>query len=93
MTRLMEEHPLHPGEDFSERWDRLWHEDKLPDSAYGHKSVIARIRRGKWVFIPPAWRGVKPDKSTIRKRQSKHPRKERRKRNKHYTPTVEEFDE
>lgn len=65
---------------FSEEWNRRWHAGELGPAAYGAKSVIARIRRGKWVFIPPEWRGKVPDKQTIRKHASKHPRKHRRSR-------------
>lgn len=42
--------------------------------------VIARIRRGKYVRIPAEWRGKVTDRQTIRKRQSKHPRKLRKRR-------------
>lgn len=77
-TNLSERYPFREGEGFSEWWERLWYEGVLGDAAYGHTSRIARIRRGKWVAIPPQWRGQNTDKSTIRKRQSKAPRKMQR---------------
>lgn len=39
---------------------------------------IARIRRGRRVLIPEAWRGKVTDRQTRRKRQSRLPRKLRR---------------
>lgn len=65
---------------FSEEWKRRWHAGELGPNSYGAKTVIARMRRGKWVFIPPQWRGKVTDKQTIRKRASKHPHKQRRTR-------------
>jgi len=41
----------------------------------GSHSVIARMRRGKWVPIPPEWRGQVTHRQTIGKRQSKQTRK------------------
>lgn len=41
----------------------------------GSHSVIARMRRGKYVPIPPEWRGKITTAQTIRKRQSKATRK------------------
>lgn len=43
----------------------------------GSHSVIARMRRGKYVPIPPEWRGKVTDRQTIRTRQSKMTRKRR----------------
>lgn len=65
---LIDEHPMLPGEDSWQWWDRLWHEGKLPDKAYGRSSVIARMRRGKRVVIPAQWRGRDVHRQTIRKR-------------------------
>lgn len=44
----------------------------------GQKTVIARMRRGKWVPIPREWQGKTTQGSTIRKRPSKMTRKTRR---------------
>ena len=41
---------------------------ELPDAAYGQRTVIARMRRGKYVVIPPAWRGRCTHRQTIKKR-------------------------
>jgi hypothetical protein len=51
---------------------------------YG-STVIARIRRGKWVMIPAKWRGKVTDPYTIRHRPSKMTGKARR-RAKHKKP-------
>jgi hypothetical protein len=49
----------------------------------GQHTVIARIRRGRWVYIPPAWRGKTTDRQTIRKRPSKMTRKARNAADRH----------
>lgn len=78
---------------------RKWHQGILP-SAYGNSARIGRMRRGKYVRIPPEWRGQTTDPSTIRKRQSKKPHKmhrlnhvtgERLTVQERRAPTIEEF--
>lgn len=48
----------------------------------GQHTVIARIRRGKYVRIPPEWRGQVADRQTIRKRESKRHHRNRRRKTK-----------
>jgi hypothetical protein len=89
----------HASMNYMDHYHDHWHAGHLT-RAYGSSVRIARIRRGKWTLIPNEWRGKTTDPSTIRKRQSKGPRKMRRinfmgealARNERRAPTVEEWE-
>lgn len=79
---------IEDGESFSDAWKRCWYADTLGDGAYGQRSVIARIRRGKWVVIPAEWRGKVTHPQTVAKRESKMTRKARNERHAIRNPRV-----
>lgn len=54
---------------------RIIYTEGLDHRLNGQHTVIARIRRGKYVLIPSEWRGKTTNSRTIRKRQSKRHRK------------------
>lgn len=90
-TDLEKRFPRDEGEDFMDWWKRAWHADALGDAAYGQKTPIGRMRRGKYVLIPPEWRGKVPNSNQIRKRQSKRRRRRELTRQETIAPSV--FDD
>jgi hypothetical protein len=83
--------PMADGESFSDWWRRCWHAGVLGDGAYGQAVRIARMRRGKYVRIPDAWRGKATSRQTIRKRASKQPPARELTRQERRAPHAEEW--
>lgn len=81
----------HPTEKFSDRWRDHWYAGNLPNPAYGNATRIARMRRGRYVMIPEAWRGQVTDRQTIRKRPSKRHQERELTLQEQRAPTIEEF--
>lgn len=80
----------HPSEDFSDRWRDHWYAYSFSDKAYGESTRIARMRRGRYVMIPEAWRGkTRTRPKNERRNEARLPREltlqEQR------APTIEEF--